>query len=210
MAQGIVVVGSGVDPASYYNKTQVDDKLAGKLDTAGGKMTGLSDFEKSEGGFSWTLQNGCNFYFRAKTDFNALQFVLERPDGTSYSLLDLFADAEGNVAVNNSDATFVNLRFGIVAYGDNYVRFGNGLQLCWTQLIQTATNQTWSSIRISYPVPFSVAPVQIIVANRDAGNILPFSFVSGNDAKTLAVNVYTADVAITTYTLSALSIGRWK
>ena len=40
MAQGIVVVGSGVDPASYYNKTQVDDALAKKLDTAGGEVSG--------------------------------------------------------------------------------------------------------------------------------------------------------------------------
>lgn len=230
MAQGIVVVGSGVDPASYYNKKQVDDALAKKQDassayskvqvdealskklsTSGGKMTGYLDFEKSDGGLSWTTSNGSRFHFRANTNFNALQFVLERPGITGYSLLDLFANEAGDVCVNNKDGSFIYLKYGIVAQGDSYVRFGNGLQLCWTQLTQTVTNQTWSSVRVSYPVPFSAVPVQIVVANRDAGNILPFSFVPGtNDAKMLAVNVYTADVAVTTYTLSALSIGRWK
>ena len=75
MAQGIVVVGSGVDPASYYNKTQVDNALAGKLSTSGGSMTGPIFFGPHMEGIRWQTENGDVYDLRPYSSSNLFQLV---------------------------------------------------------------------------------------------------------------------------------------
>ena len=96
MGQGIVVVGSGVDPALYYNKTQVDDKLAEKLSTSGGKVTGGIDFGDSSTGVHWVLANGDIYDLRPYSPGNVFQLVRSPADGTpAYGVLSVFEN--GNI-----------------------------------------------------------------------------------------------------------------
>lgn len=96
MAQGIVVVGSDVDLASYYNKTQVDTALAEKLSTSGGKMTGGIDFGDSSTGAHWVLANGDVYDLRPYSPGNVFQLVRSPADGTpAYGVLSVFEN--GNI-----------------------------------------------------------------------------------------------------------------
>lgn len=95
MAQSIVIVGSGVDPASYYNKTQVDTALAGKLSTSGGKMTGNIDFGDSSTGAHWVLANGDVYDLRPYSPGNVFQLVRSPADGTpAYGVLNIFENGK--------------------------------------------------------------------------------------------------------------------
>lgn len=95
MAQSIVIVGSGVDPASYYNKTQVDTALVGKLSTSGGKMTGSIDFGDSSTGAHWVLANGDVYDLRPYSPGNVFQLVRSPADGTpAYGVLNVFENGK--------------------------------------------------------------------------------------------------------------------
>lgn len=95
MAQGIVVVGFDVDLASYYNKTQVDTALAGKLSTSGGKMTGSIDFGDSSTGAHWVLANGDVYDLRPYSPSNVFQLVRSPADGTpAYGVLNIFENGK--------------------------------------------------------------------------------------------------------------------
>lgn len=162
MAQGIVVVGSGVDPASYYNKTQVEDKLAGKLSTSGGGMTGYVAFNMSGAGVSWSCDNGDTYCLRPDVTNNYFQLTRQNANGIpEYGVLNV--DAAGNVTVYAPGRLGVPLLTGIVAYGDNYVRFGSGLQLCWGYAANLAPGTA-----IQYPVAYAEEPkVSATLVNSD-------------------------------------------
>lgn len=259
MGQGIVVVGSGVDPALYYNKTQVDDKLAEKLSTSGGKVTGGIDFGDSStgvhwvlangdiydlrpyspgnvfqlvripadgttsygafniyedghvefarhsnktvsvmatieadgihatlkgnadtatkanyaeraGGFSggsmseyldfgqtstglsWTCANGDIYHFRAYSPSSTFQMTRQNPSGLSeYGVFNVYAD--GRVTTAFPGASEAVLNYGVVSSGSNYLRFGDGTQICWGAI----TYNYASASDIALPVPFSNA-----------------------------------------------------
>ena len=109
MAQGIVVVGSGVDPASYYNKTQVEAKLAGKLSTSGGALSGFIDFGQKSNGFTWQLKNGDVYSLRPYVDTNVFQLVRSPADGTSpYGAINVFGDG----SINITTKAVLSLTFG--------------------------------------------------------------------------------------------------
>ena len=96
MAQSIVIVGPGMNPASYYNKTQVDTALAEKLSTSGGKMTGNIDFGDSSTGAHWVLANGDAYDLRPYSTGNIFQLVRTPADGTpAYGVLNVFEN--GNI-----------------------------------------------------------------------------------------------------------------
>lgn len=115
MAQGIVVVGSGVDPALYYNKTQVDTALAKKLDASGGTAKSFISFDSATIGLSWTISNGDRLDLRPYYDGNLFQLVRIPADGSipgGYGVLNVNADdniytvtREGNVFYFSSVGT---------------------------------------------------------------------------------------------------------
>lgn len=124
MAQGIVVVGSGVDPASYYNKTQVDNALAEKLSTSGGALSGFIDFGQKSNGFAWKLKNGDVYNLRPYVDTNVFQLVRIPADGTtSYGAFNIYED--GHVEFARHSNKTVSVMATIEADGVHAVLKGN-------------------------------------------------------------------------------------
>lgn len=98
MAQGIVVVGSDVDLASYYNKTQVDTALAEKLSTSGADMTGYLDFGQTSTGLSWTCANSDIYHFRAYSPNSVFQLTRQNPSGVGeYGVFNVYGDGSVNI-----------------------------------------------------------------------------------------------------------------
>lgn len=306
MAQGIVVVGSGVDPASYYNKTQVDDKLARKLSTSGGKMTGgidfgdsstgahwvlangdiydlrpyspgnvfqlvrspadgtptygvlsvfengniefarhsnkqsivmatieadgihaalkgnadtatnalgwagggateYMDFGKTSAGLTWTCNNGDIYKIRAYAEGNVFQITRQNPNGLKeYGVLNVYADGRVTTAFPESNEAVMN--YGIVASGENYIRFGNGKQICWMNNAIGAQSSNWI-----YPVAFAETPAVIFQAFGNDQNYL--DVVVGGEASSTNVKYFTFRNTANNYAaygVHAIAIGRWK
>lgn len=143
MALGIVVVGGNMDPTDYYNKTQADKLLAGKL------------------GLHHAADNG------------------------------------------------------VVASGSNYVRFGDGTQICWGHIVfgeLGAYSPTFS--QLNFAVPFANTDYAIMsLQTGDVGNT--WSLAINLVAKTTTV----ANVSVfNSKDLSnkagiihdCIAIGRWK
>lgn len=306
MAQGIVVVGSGVDPASYYNKTQVEDKLAGKLSTSGGPLYGFIDFGQKSNGLAWKLKNGDVYNLRPYVDTNVFQLVRISADGTtSYGAFNIYEDghvefarhsnkkvsvmatieadgihaalkgnadtatnargwvggkateymdfgqtstglswtcdngdiykirtyaagnvfqitrqnpnglkeygvfnvyADGRVTTAFPESVEVVMNYGIVASGENYIRFGDGNQICWIDNAVGGQIGTWY-----YPAAFVGAPAVTFQAFGNDQNCL--DVVTGSDASSTNATYFAFRNAAgnyAAYKVCAIAIGRWK
>lgn len=126
MAQGIVVVGSGVDPALYYNKAQVDAALAKKLNAAGGKMTDYIDWGSTGRGCSWTCNNGDIYHLRTWPKTNVFQLTRQNPT-TGLEEYDVFtAYSTGSVSFTAKKQLFATTPGGegymaLYQIGDIYI-----------------------------------------------------------------------------------------
>lgn len=98
---------------------------------------------------------------------------------------------------------------GIVASGSNYVRFGDGTQICWaayTDLIASSGKSTWT-----YPLAFSDIPAMVFQAFGN--DISLFDVVGGAETKTTNATFYpwrSSASEFATYSVSAIAIGHWK
>ena len=99
-----------------------------------------------------------------------------------------------------------DLSNAITASGSNYVRFGDGTQICWsdtyTEIHETAGESTYTGYMFGFPVPFSNTSYSAVMSETSA--FATGGAVSSHWPKT------TTYVAFTHEWHSAIVIGRWK
>ena len=105
---------------------------------------------------NWQFDDGkIHMVMRATNRGDSAQILVGiRPDGTKYTECPPAKD-------NNSIVT-------TVSHGNNYVRFGNGVQICWGRVnvngVITSTN-----VKVNFPQAFSVTPSVLSCDNANAG-----------------------------------------
>lgn len=145
--------------ASASNAAASEAVVAGALPLSGGTMTG-NIFNSSASLFTigkassvlnqgvrfWGgsgFENGASLYLYGKSHTNAGQFMLYAHDGTASRVL--IGTPAGSLTWLGKEVERVN------SIGSNYIRYENGLQICWggTSTITTATTVT-----VNLPVAF--------------------------------------------------------
>lgn len=130
-----------------------------------------------------------------------------KADGTVYTQ----APTPANTDVSTQIATtaFVN-GSNVVAKGSNYIRYGNGMQICWG----TFTNNSASGTLITYPVAFTAAPaITNGIAHSGDGKGLSYRYIVGPSTKTsFRVYVFNGNNAVTAdgIGLAYTAVGSWK
>ena len=96
---------------------------------------------------------------------------------------------------------------GVVASGSNYVRFGDGTQICWGQATP-APNITSTEKYISFPLPFAEAAKVLTCPNANMGGVPVQVGWETSTGFTIGCgwNNFTADFGNTSW----IAIGRWK
>ena len=150
--------GNGIETRKF----RVGQAFANKLDKSGGDMSGYAAFGRSGAGVSWSCANGDTYCLRPDVSKNYMQLTRQNANGIQeYGVLNI--DANGDVTVYAPGKLGVQLLTGIVAYGDNYVRFGNGLQMCWGYVTNMAPGTA-----IQYPVAYAEEPkISATLVNSD-------------------------------------------
>ncbi len=124
---------SKVDMSNYYSKTETDNRY---LKLSGGDVSGAlrtnSSIAKSTntselnifGGQGWN--NGGVLTLRGKDNsYLGGSFSIGAYDATSDKLYELVGKNDGSLSWNTEEIERV------VSQGDDYIRYANGLQLCW-------------------------------------------------------------------------------
>lgn len=190
----------------FYSKSAVDELLAKKLDLTGGTMSGNIDFNDSGNGFSFSLPNGTEYVFRPYAASNILQMVCRNQKAgiNWYGALNFNSDysisAEGYL---NGVKTVVNLLYGIVASGSNYVRFGDGTQICFEGVTITGTDYL-----VTFPVPFTSLKAVTLAHNANIGVEVGLA-VGYETGKSFRIYTDRSDNTARGF-CSYIAIGRWK
>lgn len=207
----------------FYSKAAVDELLAGKLDLTGGTMTGELGFISGSGGDNGSILPGDedaanvpggplnNLVIRS---WWGVSFTTDCPNFPYTGKTAVSIDCRnGIIKAPRFEGAADN---GVVASGSDYVRFGDGTQICWA-LIKTpqlTSLQYGIPKRVTFPVAF---------ANTDYGIASCFTFDIGWGG---GLKIHSADLSTTyadikfmntsTDTIPADSqfrlifIGRWK
>ena len=92
---------------------------------------------------------------------------------------------------------------GVVASGSNYVRFGDGTQICWgTAIVNGQVSET--NVRVSYPLAFVDTPSVVAGSNWNIGNT-PVC-IGWEDSTSFSIGIGQPGTGISRW----LAIGRWK
>lgn len=123
---------------------------------------------------------------------------------------------DSTLVLVETDRKYVDLRpadsiglTSIVASGSNYVRFGNGTQICWaafTQLSGSFKKATWT-----YPIAFATCPA--VVFQAYGNNTSLFDVVGGGQATATQADFFSwrnSANELAPYGVSAIAIGCWK
>lgn len=94
---------------------------------------------------------------------------------------------------------------GVVASGDNYVRYASGLQICWGY-VGLNGQITATNMRVTFPAPFIVNPVILTTLNANIGNI-PIGI---GWESTTAFSIGSLNSINTTQHTEWIAIGLWK
>lgn len=94
---------------------------------------------------------------------------------------------------------------GVVASGSNYVRFGDGTQICWG-LAQLNGTIAESKGRVTYPLAFAEIPRVFSTLNANVGIDIPIG-VGWETTTSFSIGTSGTD---STGSTSWLAIGRWK
>lgn len=182
----------------FYSKAAVDELLAGKLDLTGGTMIGKilinaigSDVIKISG----SNENADEEIEFERTDTGA---VLACGIGAGGDNMGLFDRKNGKWAFHVKSTTG-DIYIGgtkcigfVVASGDNYVRFGDGTQICWGTLQSTVT----------FPVAFATTSYGVGVSGTATLGIPSFPYVVKKTVTNMEISNNNGD--------SYIAIGRWK
>lgn len=95
---------------------------------------------------------------------------------------------------------------GVVANGSNYVRFGDGTQICWSTApatwSDTSGDTTYTAYVFGFPAAFANSDYSVVIAGTS--NILAGGALSGHWAKTSTYVPFMVNWH------SAIAIGRWR
>lgn len=163
MALGIVVVGGNMDPADYYDKTTADTKF----------LTGIT----------------------AQQVINALGYTPPQQDTTygnaTTSKPGLMSAAQ--VQTLNALPAASSASWQISAYDINYVRYSNGIQICWCGAESLGSNS-----KFTFPVPFSNTNYRVLISVISSSNAI-------RTRATTYVSLYDS-----IYAQKIVCIGRWR
>ena len=163
----------------FYSKAAVDELLAGKL--------GLHD----------TADNS--------NKLNGYELRLSDHPGSANILVQT-VDEDGRTCIDRRNDASIGLT-AIVASGANYVRFGDGTQICTTELsIQNiAQGGTYEANNVAFPVPFSTVPIM------STGSVWGW----GEDAFFVGLSYANFSIRIlncssNSHSRHVIAIGRWR
>lgn len=96
---------------------------------------------------------------------------------------------------------------GVVASGDNYVRFGDGTQICTMELAvqNIAQGGTYEANNVTFPVPFSTVPTMSTGSSWGWGEDAFFVGISYAD-----FNIRILNCSSNQHSRHVIAIGRWK
>lgn len=167
----------------FYSKDVVDKLLAGKLDLTGGVMNGELIFLSSYYG---SILGGADLASPQPGDTLA-NLVIRSWGGVSFT-----TDCPGQtctgktaVGIDCRDGIVSAVRFrgpadnGVVASGSNYVRFGDGTQICWGHIVfgqLNANSPTYG--KINFALPF--ANTDYAVVSLQTGDVGGTNFIAIN------------------------------
>ena len=104
---------------------------------------------------------------------------------------------------------------GVVEQGDGYIRYANGLQICWGIFIRPALNNAvWARGTVSFPLPFANSPTIQCYRQKNASGYANLEL----EVYSYSKDGFTAQDHSSTLTttnadaqeLSYIAIGRWK
>lgn len=206
----------------FYSKAAVDELLAKKLDLTGGTMSGkilINAIGNDVIKISGSTKNTDEEIEFERTDTGA---ALACGIGAGGSNMGLFDRTNGKWAFHVNSTTgdvYIGetkcLGF-VVASGSNYVRFGDGTQICWgeTDQIVVSANSTVTAT-IAYPAAFASGyPVEVsltIAGNSENDSYSRLVLHTTNRATTNCV-IYFKNTSSKSMSPIAqwIVIGRWK
>lgn len=226
--QWYVIHGGGTvyegDPHNYYDKSKVDELLKKKLDLTGGTMVGpiwgqISDTNTNTIDSIKTVK-GDNFIRLHNTATGADVGIGIGGMGTGIGIWD-FKNEQWliNGVLDTKDIFIGNQWLGgfVSASGLWYIRFSNGIQICWgdTPAYPIIQPRTVSVVQVNFSVPFNNA-VYSITADPvyDGGNtwvLHTFSLGRATSYATIGLaNGSTTDTVGAGTIYSYIAIGTWK
>lgn len=185
------------------------------LSTTSTKMWNFSNdkykgFEIAVGGQHESTGASLNLYHKDSPTSPGC-FFLCAADGTNKSIL--WASASGLLTWNGNNVVSVE------SSGSNYIRYSNGLQICWARLTHPETTTTsylgsdssdrtfYSNVVWTFPVAFLTAPCVSSMAEDVLIGL--HTTASGGSSTTKCTIVHTSAVAGVSYTQN-IAIGLWK
>lgn len=163
----------------------MDTELAKKLNvnaTTIGEITDLRTPRLNEGNTSTVYIDG--YMINSKDDINGCLVAPElNVDGTIanrllarkkingvnvYRGLTIGVKADGSTYTECPASRIDNSILTTVSHGSNYVRFGNGIQICWGRVNVNGTI-TATNVKVNFPQPFSTIPSVLSCDNANAG-----------------------------------------
>lgn len=196
----------------FYSKAAVDELLAGKLDLTGGTMSGPISILNA-GDYVLASNNTVAgkdslISIKNEADGNAIGFGIGN-GGLTCGIID-WSKLKWLIHTNKGeDALYLYnekcLGF-VVASGSNYVRFGDGKQICFG--IKTGVNGALSSTsnQIVFPIPFSAIPAFVAAIHGSAGGRV---IISGYE-NTTSVCLGIADDSSINASVPWIAVGYWK
>lgn len=185
----------------FYSKAAVDKLLAGKLDLTGGTMSGKilinaigSDVIKISG----STENADEEIEFERTDTGAVLACGIGAGGDNMGLYDRTnAKWAFHVKATTGDVYIGGTKcIGfVVASGANYVRLGNGTQICWGGMQD----------KVTFPIAFATTSYCVGISNGRSGGT--FTQNVPYITKKTATNM---EISIADYGDSYIAIGRWK
>lgn len=163
----------------FYSKAAVDELLAGKL--------GLHDTADDS--------NKLNGYELRLSDHPS-----------SANILVQTVDEDGRTCIDCRNDASIGLT-AIVASGSNYVRFGDGTQICTMNLsVQNiAQGGTYERNDVAFPVPFSDVPIMSTGSSWGWGEDAFFTGISYAN-----FNIRILNCSSNPHSRHVIAIGRWK
>ena len=170
------------------------------VDTSGADMTGYLNFGQTNTGLSWTCANGDIYNFRAYSTNSVFQLTRQNPSGVGeYGVFNITGG--GDIFFSRPGFADAFPMLGTVACGSNYIRFGDGTQICWGAI----TYNYQSASEISFPVPFvntSYAVSGFLSIHSGVENIIRFGNKSTSSFRITIQNGNSSQ-------LDWMAIGRW-
>lgn len=203
----------------FYSKAAVDKLLAGKLDLTGGAMTGELIF----GNIAGKIYTGPNDAAYGPEE-GLSNLVIESWNGISFAAADSHQVyyKKTAVGIDCRNSVVMAKRFkgvadnGIVASGADYVRFGDGTQICWGETGQIAVRAySTATATITYPAAFASGypmEVSLTIAGNSENDNYSKLVLHTTERRTTNCVIYFKSVASGEMNPIAqwLAIGRWK